>query len=282
MNPDQRMPRWVLVGLLVMASLPAVAADPGSRVNTAVQGRWVAGPISLNQGGVIPVGPFCRLFTRNLNQFQTLSFNTCSPRLSKRYSQLRRPHWTLIPWDRALARAVVTTTAGPYPASSYEQAWRDWLKETRVLRRAGAVRLWSTKIDLLGNGQFETLIRLDHVLYKSIVIRGGRVVYQSRPPYCGYIDSQLYLLPSSAPTLAKAFNQYAGSYGDVLYDKKSKGYVFLNWQRTPAPTKFFSVATGSVIISTFYDKPYGSGFIPGCYVNWIPARPAQPPKPSSH
>ena len=297
-------PVWqTLLRIGVLAAIAVSAGASGHDVpsHAPIQGRWVAGPISLNAGDVTPASAWCQRFTQNLNQFRTLPFNACSRRVSKKYPEFQRLRWTRIPWNRALVKKVFTV--GFYPNSpGYEQGWRHWLEQTRALRRAGKVHLWQTTVDLLGDGQQETLIRLDHSTWGGILIRGGQKVVLPVPPYCRYYDSQLYLLPSphtalaktidhqvrpAAPVwratatprqLAQAFNTYGAGYGDVLYDTKSKGYVFLKWQRISLPTKFFRIATGSVMVSTFAAQY--RDFIPGCYINWVPTHPA-PTKPSS-
>ena len=273
MNGDRQFRSILLLVIGMTIAVPAVgAARAKAHPTVPIQGRWVAGPIPLNHGNAIGVNPWCRLYARNLNQFRTLSFSTCNARLSKKYPEFQRPHWTKIPWDRALAKKVFTV--GPYPHSpGYEQGWRHWLAQTRALRRAGKVHLWRASVDLLGNGQKETLIRLDHVS-RSEVIRGGRVV-GSRGPYCRHIDSKLYLLPSPDPTLARVFNTYGGLFNDVLYDTETKHYFLLDWEHYPTPGKFFRVAAGSIIVSAFNGTA-------SCYINWIPVHPRQTVKGSTH
>ena len=273
---NRNHPGWLillLTGLLAIVASSANASPHHARPHAAIQGRWVAGPIPLNHGGVIGIYPWCRRFTHNLNQFRRLPFNTCSSRLSKKYPEFQHPHWTEIPWDRALAKKVFMV--GPYPNSpGYERDWRGWLKDTQVLRRAGKVHLWHTSVDLLGNGQQETLIRLDHVS-RSEVIRGGQVV-GSLGPYCRHIDSKLYLLPSPDPALAQSFNTYSGGlFNDVLYDAKGKRYFFLEWEHNSTPGKFFRIATGSVAVSVFSGTPV-------CDINWIPERRTESATPLSH
>ena len=295
-------PVWqTLLRIGVLAAIAVSAGASGHDVpsHAPIQGRWVAGPIPLHAGNFIPVSPWCERFTQNLNQFRTLSFNSCDARLSKKYPEFQRPHWTQIPWNRALAKKVFMV--GPYPNSpEYERAWRQWLKETQSLRRAGKMRLWQTTADLLGNGQKETLIRLDHVPHVEVLIRGGRMLVL-HPPYCRQIDSQLYLMPPktvgrAAPPatpvlsatatpaqLAQTFNTYGMGYNDVLYDSRSKRYSFLEWQRISLPTRFFRIATGSVEVSSLRATLAlggGADFINGCYINWVPTHPA-PTKPSS-
>lgn len=249
-------------GVLAVFAPLAAAAGLKASADAPIQGRWVTGSIPLNHGNSIGVAPLCKLFARNLNQFRALPFNTCNARLSKKYPRFQRPHWIQIPWNRTLAKKVFMV--GPYPNSAaYERDWRNWLKQTRALRRSGQVHLWRTSVDLVGNGQHETLVRLDHVS-RSGVIRSGQVV-RYLGTYCRHIDSKLYLLASPDPALAKAFNTYGGSFNDVLYDAKTRHYLFLEWEYYPTPGKYFRIATGSVIVSAFNGAPV-------CYINWIPAR----------
>ena len=294
---NRNHPGWLillLTGLLAIVASSANASPHHARHHAAIQGRWVASPIpGLNWSVFIPVAPWCERFTRNLNEFQTLSFNTCSPRLSKKYPELRRPRWTRIPWNRALAKKVFMVGSSFNPPG-YEQGWHHWLEQTRALRQAGKVHLWQTTADLLGNGQKETLIRLDHSDWGGIVIRRGRKVMLPLPHFCRYYDSQLYLMPpKSAPpktrgrptkaatpvlsattTLAQRaqlFDTYSSGYNDVLYDARYKRYFFLAWHRYPLPMRSTRIATGSVEVSGPHVR---------CDINWVPTHPA-PTKPSS-
>lgn len=287
MNLDHRISRWVLAGLLlgIPPSIQVANASATTPTKAPIRGHWVASGVAVGTGEYVSgIGPFCTLFTRDLNRFRTLRFNTCNPRLAKGYP-LRRPHWTKIPWNRALARDVLVMTGVTPDSPGYRANWHAWLKQTEALRRAGQVHLWRTTVDLLHNGQRETLIRLDHVQASGIVIRAGRVV-SPLPHYCGIVDSQLYMLPTDPPRVAQEFNR-GGEYvaNDVIEDTQTHRHYLLDWWRGfaiggTAPTG----ATANVVVSTFYDAhdPTAPGVIPNCYINWVPVARHKRPTRSAH
>lgn len=205
-------------------------------------------PVNLgfNAGGYFPLYPECRALAANLNQFRDVPFDSKNPRLSPKYPQFRRPHWTPMAWNPKLAQRV--GRMGPCLAydRSCKPAWHWWLKKTEPLREAGKALLWRTTVDLLGNGQHETIIRLDHILPYNVV-RGRFVPASAIPPYSPYLDDLLYMLPSPNPQVAKVFNNlftwgwklgrkqgvFSGPT-DLIKNTHDKNYPYyvLTWLRT--------------------------------------------------
>jgi len=269
-------PVMAMIGLascLLILWAPAGYAKEVTRSGHApLLGRYQVFPVPLNENIVQPVAPFCHLLANDLNQFQSLPFDTDNPRLSSRYPQLRRPHWTPMPWDRRLAKEIFTGCPHGVckKVSKWSSVWRHWLKRTKALRREGKTLLWRTTIDLAGNGQQETLIRIRMPSPQHAVrnVPPIRVIRITPPRYCRYIDSKLDMLPSAHPRLVKKFNKgslwgWVEGPTDMIYDTDGKQYYMLGWQRWSV----LRGATETIGVSTFTAL---YGYIPECYIGWIP------------
>ena len=210
-------------------------------------GRYAAYPVqAVVPKAVYPASPGCKALVKNFNQFRNVPFGSNNPQLSPRYPQFYRPHWTPAPWNRVLAKTVETGFPGgvcpKYGADDCQPNWRSWLRNTRALRRAHIPVLWRTTIDLLGNGEHETLIRLR--MPPAGYGDGGSTVFHLPPSsYSPYIDNKLYMLPLPHPQMARGFNGFLGWEWatvptDIIGntdDKKHPFYV-LSWSRSSALT----------------------------------------------
>lgn len=207
----------------------------------------------------------CPAFTANLNQFRQLDFNTCNPRLSHKFPRFSRPQWEQIPFSMALAKQIKDRT---------HSWWEGWLNSTAAARARGEVRMWRLRADILGNGEPQTLVRLDHSQFGY------------PPPSCSYYDSdQMFVetdraIPKAYALPLLAMLSVLGN--DLIYDSDSKRYYFLEWNRSgPAHADgedayIFGYrygaarpsigATAGVVLYT----PTVRGAIPTCWIDWVP------------
>ncbi len=276
---------WFALGL------PTVSAKPVySSGHTRSLGQYVASPVDLGATGpnYLPIYPACRALAANFNQFRNLSFASRNPRLSTKYPQFRRPHWTPMAWNRRLAKRIwIGHPGGCSPNDTgCESAWHFWLRQTKALREAGHPLLSRTTVDLLGNGQRETIVRLDHILpYKYVY---EHHVPKSTLSYCPYIDVQMYMLSSPNPRLAKVFNsnllfswgwhvgwKRGGFMGptDLIentHDKKHPYYV-LSWQRAG---HHGDGVIGVAVLQWSAGDGWSPGYtgLPLCNIKWLAKR----------
>ncbi len=249
--------RLILGLILGTACLGAVAQDTAPQTKGAPRGKYVLRLASGDSG-------FCADFTHNLNQFRDLDFQTCNPRLSPKYPQLSRPQWEEIPLDMDLAKKILTNR----PSVGFER----WLKVTEAARAAGEVKMWRIRVDLFGDGQLETLVRLDHAEF-------------GEHPYCSYFDSKQMIVDIAAPKVAKWYS-YANldnSYelgSDMVYDTATKRYYLLDWNRWHSSSGNGEDAvlgrenccirnigaTASVMV--YRADSHGVG--PVCWIDWVP------------
>lgn len=246
----------LLVRVLVMGCLggcfPAAHAETTQTPpHTTILGQYVAYPVhELATRVTRPACSGCKILVKNLNQFRDVPFGSNNPRLSPRYPQFQRPHWTPIPWNRALAKAAETRCPGgictPYNASDRPAIWANWLRQTKASRRAHQPLLWRTTVDLLGNGEHETLICLRASSLGYVSGTPTSAPLPSSPP-CPFTDSRLYMLPSPHPRMAHAFDRE--NMGEVwsrsifgptdiirnTLDKKYRYYI-LGWQESRPQT----------------------------------------------
>ena len=75
--------------------------------STAAQARKASGDIKGKFVSTYVDSTVCQPFTRNLNEFRHLPFNSCNSRLSPKFPEFSRPVWVEIPFDLALAEKVV-------------------------------------------------------------------------------------------------------------------------------------------------------------------------------
>lgn len=285
------------MAFLFVLCVPAVSAQPvHPSAHTRILGRYVASPVALGNSGpngpsYLPLYPACRALAANFNQFRNVPFGSKNPRLSSKYPQFRRLHWTPMAWNGQLAKEVFTGCPQGVckKGSGWGPVWRYWLHATRALRQAGKPVLWRTSIDLINNGRYETIIRLEHILPYTFV--RGRFVPEPIPPYSPYIDSKLYMLPSPDPQVAKVFN---GSFmwgwhvgwkqgvfnwpTDLIENTQDKKYPYyiLSWRRVGH--------RGDGVIGVGILQWSGDGYgppgyipVPLCNIKWFAKRagPAQ-------
>lgn len=248
----RRHNRRLLVHVLAMGCLApcfpaaqAQAAHPPA--HTRILGQYVAYPVhDLATRVTHPVYPGCKTLVKNFNQFRDVPFSSNNPRLSPRYPQFQRPHWTPLPWNRALAKAAETGCPGgicpAHDASSGKGIWANWLRQTKASRRAHQPMLWRTTVDLLGNGEHETIICL-RAPFLGYVNGTPTSVPLPSSSSCPYIDSKLYMLPSPHPRMAQAFNGFMG-WGwahvptDIIRNTLDRKYPYyiLGWEASRPQT----------------------------------------------
>lgn len=221
--------------------------------------------------------PACQPFTRNLNRFRNLEFDQCHPRLSDKFPEFSRPYqWDEIPFDLALAeKAIKSTRIGlgsddstkKYNEQVAEERWQQWLKGTDSLRAKGAVQMWRTKVDIDGDGQEETLLRM---------LPGGRdIVMESPPPLsCDYNLGELYVIESTNPKVAEQFNWHAHGADIIRYADNNHYYVveWLPWSSSDG--RGYALpdigATRGVILHKLYEKSaHINGPVGVCLIDWV-------------
>lgn len=198
---------------------------------------------------------FCTSFTANLNEFRNLDFGACNPRLSPKYSRFSRPRWEQVSLDMDMVKNILANR----PSVGYAR----WLRIYDSALAANEVKMWSTEVDLLKDGNLDRLIRLDHAS-------------DGTQPYCSYFDSRQMVvdIPDSDASrwYARAhFDNHEQLGGDMIYDAETKRYFALNWNRyTEAigggitPSRIG--ATASLTIS----GANKDGIWPVCWIDWVP------------
>lgn len=159
--------------------------------------------------------PVCQRFTQNLNQFRKLDFNICHPRLSKKYPEFSRPIWEEIPFDMALAEVIVKDWVSlrhtnAEAAKRADTLWEQWSSGLPPFLASGQARMWRTRIDLDGDGQEETIIRM---------VRGTGIPTQieTTPPWsCDYNRGALHMMDNIHQKVSDAFNTRSQG-NDILY-----------------------------------------------------------------
>lgn len=251
---------FVQLLLALLLTMPAYSMARDNASKDTPKGRYVL------QLAAPPDSRFCKDFTDNLNQFRNLDFYSCAPRLSPKYPQLVRPKWEQIPLDMDIAKKIITL---PYN----DIGWDRWLKDTETARASGEVKLWRLDADLLGNGQIETLVRLNHVWI-------GEHPHQ----YCSYIDSRQIALHAPSTDFGDIFSITVPGNGlgsDLIYDSQVKRFYLLNWNTVGSSRghgeDFYigrgngfktSGATASIMAYSVDVQ----GITPACWIDWVPTK----------
>ena len=231
--------------------------------------------------------PVCKLFTRNLNEFRHLAFNSCNPRLSPKFPEFSRPVWEEIPFDLALAEKVVKGRYGDLSRDDYgEQAarqWSSWRDRTEAFRRAGKAHMWRTRIDFDGDGKEETIIRMlptggvvDYRLPDKPMDPG----YDTFPWNCDYNNGELHMADDARPEVMHSFNHQGSNGQDIIYFAGDKRYYRVDWNPSPPDYPRIQLDTGAtagVILSVL--RVNGGG--PYCRVDWVPAKKRRSIKPGT-
>ena len=264
-----------LLGLLfAAASLNATAGDLAPDAKASPRGEYVLRhQAEIGQDGT-DYRKFCTPFTANLNEFRHLDFETCDARLSPQYPQFSRPQWEEIPLDLDVAKKIIGSPPG--------MNWEHLLKITEAARAVGEVKLWRIRVDLLKDGNLDTLVRLDHYTDKTL-------------PYCSYIESRQIIVDIPDPKAAKWYahvpfyrNHLLG--GDMIYDAETKRYYVLEWNRygrahgvdarylgelTHINATRDIGATASVRVSRASDR----GIHAVCWIDWVATGKRKSPAP---
>ena len=259
------------VGVVMAQCLSPACAKPlhpEPPSSKPILGRYMANSVYLGYGVRASIADVCRPLVANFNQFRDVPFESNQPRFSPKYPQFRSI-WKPMPWNQELAKSLYVPCKSKACIKEGEPAWRFWLDYTKPLRQAGETLLWSARIDLLGDGRYETLIRLTHIFGPNI-IDGKSIPAPPLRPYSRYFDSLIYMLPSSDPQMAKTFNDganvgFGGSVTDIIQNVGDKvvPYLTLSWSRSSSGLGVtrFMVSPGSS-----YD------FYPLCNIRWIPRK----------
>lgn len=200
---------------------------------------------------------FCSAFTKNLNSFSNLNFDQCNPRLSSKLSKLDRPSWNEVPLNMYVARKIITSRNGVWGAD-----WVRWLEITKEARRAQKVKMWSLNADLMRDGRYESLVKLDHVV-------GGD------DKYCKSYDSAIFLNKSSDDGSLKYYYYFGGGFlGSDLVSYAEK-YYFVLWRRHGSSSgwgrDFADIgAKSSVLVSSFVKEQDHTSFQRACWIDWVP------------
>jgi uncharacterized protein YecT (DUF1311 family) len=196
---------------------------------------------------------FCRTFVDNLNEFGNLDFDDCNPRLSPKYPQFSRPQWEEIQLDLKLAANILST----------QMPFNNWLSETQAARDSGQVKMWRLQADIFGDGDKETVVKLDHT--------GDG----SEGAYCSQFNS-MQLFTKIPYTANHEF--YTGLYAryrfgnDMIYDSKSKHYYQIAWNPWTAisgsgkPLEFIGAIAGLLV-----NRANNQSVNTICWVDWVPA-----------
>ncbi|WP_065089071.1 lysozyme inhibitor LprI family protein [Acidihalobacter prosperus] len=235
-----------------------------------ILGHYVAQRVPLSASVFVPIAPVCRTLVANFNQFRDIPFESNDPRFSAKYPQFRSV-WKPISWNQKLAERVYTgCISDACMKKGGGAAWHYWLKYTKPLREAGKPLLWRARVDLLGNGHREILIRLTHIFGPKMV-NGKEVLVPPSNPYSRYFDSLIYMLPSPYPAVAKIFNDGPMSgleypVTNIIQDvgDKATQYLALAWSRRQA-----GIGVSNFELS---QGPFPYGFQPLCDIRWISDR----------
>jgi hypothetical protein len=150
--------------------------------------------------------------------------------------------------------------------SSPDMKWENWLKATEAARAANEVKLWHIQVDLMKDGNLDTLVRLDH--YQDIA-----------KPYCGFYESRQIIVNIPNPEISKwftyaHFDDFERLGGDMIFDATTKRYFMLHWNRYGralggGKTLSDIGASASVMVSGVNQWPGGGGVWPVCWIDWI-------------
>ena len=262
--------RCVLYGtLIVLLSLYDCSVWANNNAATNVDGPFGKYVVSKNDEVNTHL---CRDYARNLNQFRDLKFESCTQRFSPRYPRFKKADWKPYPFDLALAKRLVI---GLGYAPQYgnvrkwqEIRWKKWLAITAGMRAKDIVKMWYTKVDMLGYGNLETIVRMN---YARIDV--DKPIDQQR---CGKFYDAIVMLGTSETARKFSFN--AGLYAsDLLYDSVSKIYYATIWQHDDLdPVGARIGGKGMVIVSYYVSNPAGQtpiGLADICHIVWVPAKP---------
>jgi uncharacterized protein len=226
----------------------------------------------------------CERFKGSLNQFRNLDFDQCNPRLSDKFPEFSRPYtWKEIPFDMALAEKAIRSTVDltmvsdaeglAYQRKTQEERWVQWKKDSEPIRAAGEAHMWITKIDIDGDGQDDTLLRM---------VPGGRFrIDPNRLSFwsCDYNLGELYIVDSASTRMAASFNAIAGSSSDIIHYAEDNHFYLLEW--VPASSIGFGAGnedvasvggTRGVVVKTLHRLKNVSGGTPApiCLIDWVP------------
>ncbi len=232
-------------------------------------------------------GAFCQRLLGNLNQFSSIDFDKCNPRLSPNFPEFSRPTWTEIPFDLKLAEKAIRSTvdhSGYNPHESDEdkvywsnegdKRWQQWLSGSESLRQAGKARMWITKIDIDGDGMEDTILRMTP---------GGRFRIDPLHPSlftCDYNVGELYEIESKNLSMLSSFNSFVSAFGpDIIRNAEDGKYYMLGW--VPSSSAGFHMINEplsgpfgkrGVAVFSLYRKHPDDDMSPAsiCLIDWFP------------
>jgi uncharacterized protein len=274
----------------------ASAAMQPSTTTNADQSKIVAGDTH-EEASVsnLPKGKFvvvqakypysvCERFNDNLNQFRNLDFDQCNSRLSEKFPEFSRPYtWKEIPFDMALAEKAIRSTVDltmvsdaeglAYQRKTQEERWVQWKKDSEPLRASGKAHMWVTKIDIDGDGEDDTVLRM---------VPGGRARIDPKhlsPWSCDYNVGELYVVDYASIRMAASFNANASFSSDIIHYAEDNHFYLLEWE----PGSSIGAGEGScdcssvggtrgVVVKTLHRLNNVSGGTPAsiCLIDWVP------------
>jgi len=252
------------------ANVTVVAAAKERRQEGAIKGKFISTYVDSTA---------CQPFTRNLNEFRHLAFNSCNPRLSPKFPEFSRPVWEEVPFDLELAEKVVKGRYEHEEPSAFNtergiRQWESWRDRTQALRLAGRAHMWRTRIDFDADGKEETMIRM---------VPGNVVDYRSpdkpvptdfpSPWNCDYYSGELHMGDDARPEVRSSFNTASYEGNDIIYFSGDKRYYRVQW----IPIHSFEPrlekdvgGTAAVTLSQVSWDGYGVTHAPSCLIHWIP------------
>lgn len=216
----------------------------------------------------------CLPFTQNLNEFRTLDFDECHPRLSEKFPEFSRPEWKEVPLDLDVAEKAFKDSAGEKLKPGEGTYWKNWLDETAELRAAGQVKMWLTQIDINHDGILDPIARVQYAHPASS--------WPVKQRGCVFTHSGLRFLSKPPINLFGPFKHfYFSSDTDIIHSSKT-GYTYsVDWSELAAGPNLDGQkigATRGVIVEL--SREAHSSPVPVCYINWVPTgsyRPLQTP-----
>ena len=206
----------------------------------------------------------CTAYRDNLNATAEADFSVCHSRLTAAHPRFARVEWTEVPLDLAIAKKIVLGIIPKVAPQKAETTWQKWLTDTEQWRLQAKASMWRARLDIDGNGEQETVVRLTPAFTNKL----------SKGDYCAYTNSYVQLLEANAQMLEN-FNSRS-VIGDLILDAETKRYLLV--QRSSEPTigsgiwlrghpTWLKKASGGVAI---YKIVPTWGPVAVCNIQWVP------------
>jgi len=208
--------------------------------------------------------PSCRPYTNNLNATASMDFAACHSRLTD--PRFGGTQWTEVPLDLRVAEKIVKGILPKVAPQRADPVWHQWLNETEAWRAHGKVKMWEARIDIDGNGELETVVRLTPAFTDRL----------SEDRYCLHTNAYIYLIEANKDLLEN-FNR-RGWIGDLIRDNDTGHYLLIERSSNPAvgggiwgrgsPTWLRNAAGGVAV----YKVLPTWGPIAVCNIQWVPGQ----------